>query len=348
MTGVLRTWPTRTNRSRHRVARAVVLGVMAALMATGCSRADVLGVEANTQVASDRPALTANQAQSIAERVLGEASVADALRTSAAMSTAFTGVALRTAASRYAVEASMESPDERDTGEALQPPPPPTRVIRTMGAAFPRLILTVSPAEDENTRELAVLSSGSVLDPYKVASRVRLLPGVVVPDVAPAGAAVLSATGRDGRLSVSPVDALRDYATLLQTGKSGGTTFADDPVVISVRDNAKQQASQVSKIASFRQTHALTKDQVHVVATRDGGAVVIGALERVDTFTVKKGKGHLAPPAAYKALAGGVTKITKSALVTTVEIVALVIPPDGEGAVQVIGFTELPESVKAR
>jgi hypothetical protein len=71
-------------------------------------------------------------------------------------------------------------------------------------------------------------------------------------------------------------------------------------------------------------------------------------LERVDTFTVKKGKGHLAPPAAYKALAGGVTKITRSALVTTVEVVALVIPPKGKGAVQVIGFTELPESVTAR
>ena len=323
------------------------LALLLTLLMVGCSRAEVLGIEANTQVAPDRPAVTAGQAQSIAERVLGEASVADALRTSAAMSTAFTGVALRTAASRYAVEASTE-PGAKGTGDALQPPPPPTRVIRTVGAAFPRLILTVAPTEDENTRELAVLLSGSVLDPFRVDSRVRLLPGAGVPDTAPSGAAVLSATGTGGRLSVSPVDALRDYATLLQTGKSGGTRFAGDPVVVSVRDNAKQQAAQVSKIASFRQTHAVTKDAVHVVATRDGGAVVIGALERVDTFTVKKGKGHLAPPAAYKALAGGITKITKSALVTTVEVVALLIPPAGEGAVQVIGFTELPESVTAR
>jgi hypothetical protein len=119
-------------------------------------------------------------------------------------------------------------------------------------------------------------------------------------------------------------------------------------VVRSVRDNAKQQSAQVSKIAAFRQTHALTDDPIHVVATRDGGALVVGALERVDTFTVKKGKGHLAPPAAYRALAGGVTKITKSATVTTVEVVALVIPPAGGGDVRVIGFTELPESVKAR
>jgi hypothetical protein len=210
------------------------------------------------------------------------------------------------------------------------------------------MILTVSPNADDSTRELAVLLSGGVLDPYRVESRVRLLPAASLPDMAPSGAAVISSNAPAGGLEAAPAAALADYATLLQTGKSGGTTFAADPVVVSVRDNAKQQAKQVAKIASFRQTHAVTKDPVRVIATRDGGALVVGALARVDTFTVKKGKGHLAPPAAYKALAGGITKITKSARVTTVEVVALVIPPAGRGDVRVIGFTELPESVQAR
>ena len=140
MIGVPHLPSVRTGRPLRRTSRGWVLGAMSLLatilMVTGCSRAQVLGVDANTQVAPDRPAVTAAQARSIAERVLGEASVADALRTSAAMSTAFTGVALRTAAARYAVEASTE-PKERGTGEVLQPPPPPTRVIRTVGAAFP-------------------------------------------------------------------------------------------------------------------------------------------------------------------------------------------------------------------
>jgi hypothetical protein len=317
------------------------------LASTGCSRADVLGLVANTTVAVDTPAVTVDQARAIAERVLGEASVADALRTSAAMTTAFTGVALRTAAARYAVEASTQ-PAQEGTGEALQPPPPPTRVVRTVGPGFPRMIRTVSPYADDSTRELAVLLSGGVLDPYRVASRVRLLPGTSVPDIPAAGGAVLSPTSAGPGLAAAPSAALRDYAALLQTGRSPGTRFADDPVVVNVRDNAKQQAAQVAKIATFRQTHVVTKDPVQVVTTRDGGALVIGALERTDTFTVKKGKGHLAPPAAYKALGGGVTKITKSALVTTVELVAMVIPPAGGGAVQVIGFKELPESVQAR
>jgi hypothetical protein len=336
-----------TRRRPSPLLRTLTLAAVALVVASGCSRSTVLGIEANTHVAADRPAVTASQASSIARRVLGEASVADALRTSAATSTAFTGVALRTAASRYAVEASTH-PTKGDTGEALQPPPPPIRVVRTVGAGFPRMILTVAPAEDDTTRELAVLLSGDVMDPYRVESRVRLLPGASVPDMAPSGAAVISASAPAGRLAAAPAEALADYATLLQTGKSGGTAFAQDPVLVSVRDNAKEQAAQVAKIASFRQTHAVTKDPVRVLATRDGGALVIGTLARVDTFTVKKGKGHLAPPAAYKALAGGITKITKSALVTTVEVVAMVIPPAGYGDVRVIGFTELPESVRAR
>jgi hypothetical protein len=331
----------------RQVLRVVGIAVMVLLASTGCSRADVLGLEANTTVAVDTPAVTVDQARAIAERVLGEASVADALRTSAAMTTAFTGVALRTAAARYAVEASTQ-PALDGTGEALQPPPPPTRVVRTIGAGFPRMILTVSPNVDGSTRELAVLQSGGVLDPYRVASRVRLLPGTSVPDIPAAGAVVLSRTSSGAGLVAAPSAALSDYASLLQTGRSPATRFADDPVVVNVRDNAKQQAAQVAKIATFRQTHVATKDPVQVVRTRDGGALVIGALERADTFTVKKGKGHLAPPAAYKALGGGVTKITKSALVKTVEVVAMVIPPAGGGAVQVIGFTELPESVQAR
>lgn len=328
--------------------RRVTMGVAAlalVLAASGCSRADYLGLEANSQVADDRPPVTVGQARAIAERVLNEASVADVLRTSQAINTAFTEVALRTAPARYAVEKSTQ-PDADSSGEALQPPPAPTEVIRTVGPQYPRVIVTVSPAEDEATRELGVLVSSAITDPYRVASRVRLLPGVSAPDTVPTGAAVLSPTTAGG-LSGSASDVLRDYAALLQTGTSGGTSFAADQVVRSVRDNAKQQASQVAKIASFTQTHTVTKDPIHAIATRDGGALVVGAIERVDTFTVKKGKGHLAPPAAYRALAG-VAKITKSATVRTIEVVALVIPPVGGGDVRVIGFTELPESVTAR
>lgn len=330
----------------RRAARAIVIALSATLALTACSRAEVLDIRANTQVATDRAPVTQDQARLIAERALGEASVADALRTTEAISTAFTGVALRTAASRYAVEKSTE-PDEGGTGQVLQPPPPPTDVVRTVGARYPRTILAVAPLEEKTTQQLAVLVSGSVLDPYRVATRVPLLPGASVPDTAPGGAEMLSPTVQGPRLPAAPVQVLKDYAALLQTGKSGGTQFADDPVVTSVRGNAKQQATQVAKIASFRQTHALTDDPVYVISTRDGGALVVGALTRVDTFTVKKGKGHLAPPAGYQALAGGVTKITKSATVKTVELVAMVVPADG-GPVRVIGFTEVPESVAAR
>ncbi|MGL5829880.1 MAG: hypothetical protein ACRC0L_09975, partial [Angustibacter sp.] len=76
-------------------------------------------------------------------------------------------------------------------------------------------------------------------------------------------------------------------------------------------------------------------------------AIVVAALTRNDVFDVRDEAGSITPPAAYKALAPSMDKITGKATVTTVETVALAIPPKGGAAVQLIGFSEIPVAVKA-
>lgn len=340
-----------TTRPGRRLRALAGAGVLALGLVTGCSApTGVLGLTTNVTPTVDRSPMTPEQAWSVVERALGQAAVADGLRTTDATSTAFTGLALRTAASRYAVDKAVAPATTGTSGTTLTAPPAPTRVVRTASQTFERFILALSTPDGETTPQLAVLSAPDVFTPYRVASRVQLLTGAEMPPTDLAGAPVLPADAQPphGALVATPVQALTEYARLLQTGKAQGVSFDRDSVVKSVRDNAALQAQQVSKIASFAQTHALGTDAVYAVRTKDGGALVIGDLERVDTFTVKKGQGHLAPPAAYKALAGGVTKITSKAVVRTAEVVALVIPPAGGGSVQVIGFSELPESVTAR
>lgn len=325
-------------------------GVLVLALVAGCaSPSSVLGLTANVTPTVDRSPMTPEQAWSVVERALGQAAVADGLRTTDATNTAFTGLALRTAASRYAVDKAV-APAAGTSGTPLTAPPAPTRVVRTASQAFDRFLVALSTPDGETTPQLAVFSAPDVFTPYRVASRVQLLTGAELPPTDQSGAPVLPADAQPahGALVATPVQALTEYARLLQTGKAQGVSFGQDSVVKSVRDNAALQARQVSKIATFSQTHALGTDAVYAVRTRDGGALVIGDLERVDTFTVKKGQGHLAPPVAYKALAGGITKITSKAVVRTAEVVALVIPPAGGGPVQVIGFSELPESVTAR
>jgi hypothetical protein len=332
-------------RGRFPVVPAVLAA--AALTLSGCSPVDrALGIEANTAVLSNRPVLTAEQASAVAERALGEAERADALRTAKAARAAYTDLALRLAAPTYVVEKVL-APTTNDSEDVLAPSVALSRVVVTSGRAFPRLLIAIGKPEGAGAPQLSVLRTPDVRTPYRVATRADLLPGAVLPETAASsrGAAVLPADV-SGLVS-TPTKALADYARLLQTGRSAGTSFAPDIVVRSVRENAAGQAKGVRAVATYSQVHRPQAQGVHVVRTTDGGALVVAAIDRFDRFTVRKGAGTIKPPAAYTALSRGVAKITKRAEVTTVQVVVMVLPPHGGGPARVVGFRELPVSVTA-
>jgi hypothetical protein len=83
------------------------------------------------------------------------------------------------------------------------------------------------------------------------------------------------------------------------------------------------------------------------VRTADGGALVVAAIDRVDRFRVRRGAGTITPPAAYAGLAGGTRRIARQADVTTVQVLAMVLPPAGRRPARVVGFSEYPVSVQA-
>lgn len=317
-----------------------------AALSTGCtSRAQLLGLTANEQVSAGA-ALTPAQADGIARRALARAHQADVSRSMAAARTAFVGVALRTAAASYAVNRVLD-PASDDAGAVLAPFAAPSRIVVTSGGRYPRTFLALSRPQGAATDEIAVLSTKDVRTPYRVAGRAQLLPGAEVPATAPGGQGAAILPDDAPGLAATPADVVRDYATVLQTGASRSTRFASNPVTVSVRANAEGQARGVFRIAAFTQRHRPTADPVQALRTADGGALVMGAIERTDDFTVKKGAGYLAPPAAYKALAGGIAKITREAQVTTVQMVVFAVPPPGKGPVRLIAFSELPFSVRA-
>jgi hypothetical protein len=338
----------------NRRATGAVVALAVAVGATACSPAeDVLGLRRNTQ--ASRPALSGEQAMTVAERALGRAVRADALQDAQQASAAYTGLALRLAGPTYTVERVLD-PQRQQAAGALQAPPTPSRVVVAAGRQWPRSMLTVARPDGAATAQLSVLRSADARTPYRVAARVDLLPGAALPRTAPVeqGAAVLGpdATG----LVATPRRALADYATLLRTGRTArtdgkqsthGTAIAADVVVRSVRDNATSQARGVAAVATFTQDHRVEPDSFSVLRTADGGALVVAAVDRIDRFRVRKGAGTIKPPAAYTALAKGVTRITQRADVTTVQLVALVLPPAGGGPARVVGFSEHPVQVTA-
>jgi hypothetical protein len=326
-------------------ARCAAVAVGAAVLLASCSPAQgLLGLQANTAVLSNQPAITAGQATSIAARALGQAQRADALRTPEAAETAFTGLELRVAPPRYVVERVLD-PAKDSSGGALEPVVQPSRIIVTAGRAFPRTIVAVWRPQGSATQQVAVMDSSDVRTPFLVSARADLLPGATLPATAPStrGASLL---GPDVEgLVATPAQAVKDLALLLQTGRSGGTSFAPSVVVKDVRTKAAAQAKDVAKVAVFRQTHAAEAEGIRVVRTADGGAIVVAAIDRTDRFGVRKGAGVITPPPAYRALSSGLKKITRAAAVTTVQTVVLVLPPQGGGPAQVIGFSEVPVSV---
>ncbi|GMA88676.1 hypothetical protein GCM10025868_39260 [Angustibacter aerolatus] len=129
--------------------------------------------------------------------------------------------------------------------------------------------------------------------------------------------------------------------SLLQTGTSGGTDFADDVVVDQVRGESAKQRKGVEKVARYRQTHAASDDDLEVVRTADGGALLVGVIERHDVFTVRKGAGTIKPPRrTRRSPTASLQQIRKKADVTTVQMVAMVLPPKGAGDARVVGFSE--------
>ena len=330
--------------SRRRLVRAGALAVVASALAACSPSSTLLGLQPNTAVLSNSPAVTPGQASSIATRAITQAQRADALRTAEAARSAYTGLALTVAPARYVVE-KVISPSE-DSGGALAPVEEPSRIVVTAGRGYPRTVLAVWQPEGSSTRQAVVMTSPDVRTPFRVATRVDLLPGQVLPPTAAntRGASLL--TGDVAGLVATPQRAVADFAALLQTGRSGGTPFETSVVASEVRAKAAAQAKDVTKVATFSQRHTAREDGMTVVRTADGGALVFAAIDRTDLFTVRKGAGVITPPPAYRALASGLKKITRSAAVTTVETVVLVLPPHGKGSARVIGFSEVPVAVK--
>ena len=73
----------------------------------------------------------------------------------------------------------------------------------------------------------------------------------------------------------------------------------------------------------------------------------MAAIDRVDRFRVRKGAGTITPPSTYAGLARGAQRITRQADVTTVQVLALVLPPAGRGPARVVGFSEQPVTFSA-
>ncbi len=216
-----------------------------------------------------------------------------------------------------------------------------TRVALLVPAnqAWPRFFIAVGDTRDESTYLLQVLMTPNARSPYGLWAQPVMLPGATLPAVAPpaTGAPVITADATG--LVLAPKRVLSSYADYLnQSARSPDaknfrrSTFSDQLSSTLIKDKKSLKA-----VADVTSTHTVVSGDPFALRTKDGGALVIGALTQNYTVTVKKGKGKVSiTDSELSALSGGKKQFTKSFTRTAMEVLIFRVPASGSGPITLI------------
>lgn len=218
--------------------------------------------------------------------------------------------------------------------QAPTAPAAPTkpRLLLPRAEAWPRWFMAAGSTPASASPVLRVLQTPDARHPYGLWAQLQLLPGVALPEVAPAtvGAPALSPTAPG--LVRTPTDVLVRYTDVLNRGEASAykAEFAPD----AYRNELNQQLGSDRKLfASARagQVTALHKFAPvgpFALPTLDGGAIVVGRVDQRYQVVVAAGRGavRLDPPLA--ALAGRQV-VAKRLDRWSVEVLAFYVPKAG-------------------
>lgn len=205
---------------------------------------------------------------------------------------------------------------------------------------WPRYYVSVTRADEAAVPHLLVMTQVGPRDPYRLSTYATLLPGVTLPSTAPATDGVEAlAPDEQSELVAAPTEVVARYADVLAKGSASEFASAFDPDAFTTQVQAEQgaESAAVSAFYGYAVTHVPRQDSVWAVRTADGGAIVVGVIDSLRTFSLTTPGAKLPLPADLAVLAGK-PEAADSAVVSSLEVVAFAVPPDeGDTPVQVIG-----------
>ncbi len=318
-----------------RISR-VVLGAMLVALLAACSSAPPKPEPAAT---TPVPVVTDAQVTAIMKSVTDTLTTADATLDSNAVAARLEGPALAVRQADYVVAAAgNELPAvtiERDEKWTV--------VAQT--TTWPRVVLvsTKQPANLVGTARILVLRQDSPRDPYRLWGWAGLGSGMAVPEmtVPEVGSPVLPMD--DDALVMKPSDVLPAYADLLQNGAASehaekfvGTDQDGMRAGIEAL-RAKIQGKINGGPGEYTETFDGSEEPTVVLATADGGALVVG---RLTTTVVVKGIEIAADDpmlVRVAALSGGT--LSSSMTWAYTDVVVFKVPPAAKaGPVVVVAY----------
>jgi len=224
-----------------------------------------------------------------------------------------------------------------------------TIVPRTQDWPRTQLVVTEQPADLQAPRIL-VLRQDDPRSQYKLWGWSRLLPSISMPRTAkPEVGSPVVAPDSD-ELTVSPQDAIDQYADVLTKGKKSSHDDAFEPNASRDEIEALRARNEkaVKGSGTYDESYTPEGDPVVSLGTIDGGAIVVGQLTALAKTTLTL-DGATVPISDkfYQALSGKKTA-KKSFVRTSTDIVVLYVPRKGsDEKMSVLAFESVITAAKA-
>ena len=280
---VVHTAPQKSSERRAARGLSFTALVLTAATLSGCT-AEYVSPVINPQpsVAPDglTPVMTRDQFERILGEVVAVVSEADAELNAEAVEARVAGPALATRRAAYNLARRTEAED--DGPEPIQAGPIQL-FLPSATDTWPRSVMAVT---GEDRLQLLVLTQESSRENYRLSSYVSLLPGADFPEVA-AEELGANAIKTDSRfLSFDPTKLPEAVGDLINNPGESAWSALVDPENKYISDLVvfQQSLTETLSNANLSFTHALGSEQITLLASADGGALV--ALYMVDTYTI--------------------------------------------------------------
>jgi hypothetical protein len=315
--------------------------LLVSTLAGGCAP-DPLPIPAAAPEAVS-PALNQEQTLGILDNVSGTLTAATDTRDPDLLGERVTGPALAVRTSQLQVAAIRD-----DNDQVTVIPNSYQQLIVPTTETWPRdLFVITTGTETLQPPRLLVLEQANPRAPYQLWAWVQLLPGVLMPAFADPRVGSEAVAPDDTEAGLSPAEAVRQYADLLQNGQNSEFTGnfepeADDALRswLTGWRSAQETALQGERIEGTYYFSATPSESgVKAVRSADGGVMVMAELTVNERLEAMEG-AVLAPrtPTALALLEG--QEFTNVLTATYIYLIALYIPPAGSNeGITLLGYS---------
>ena len=279
-------------RRGRRVARKVSVatsGLLVLGLLSGCSPAAAPvdpTPSPSSDVIADPPVLVESQIQKIVTNVAMWAKKADGATDKSMLLTRFEGAAQQMRTTYYYLMSKSSKNEALPTIEERI-----TWSLPASSTIWPRTLMVVTDAVDNNLPQMLVMSQSSPRSQYKVSFVVSLVPGAALPPVAAAEAGAIPVASDSAYLKVVPRQLPPTYGDVIDKGTLseffGLFDLENDKYYADVSALEQAQVQKLTK-AKIKFKHYLGSSKVLSLSTASGGALV--AVYMKDDYTIKPTK----------------------------------------------------------